>query len=133
MSDKIEVGDRVHDFCYGNGTALALHLAADGECWVWSEYDKPKTCYGTRITDLTRIEPEKVALTVGQKVRLSVGSSEGRVGIIKDLREEAYVEIDDSRETTVHWPPLRIWKLSSELEPVPSPCPECKGSGVASE
>ena len=129
MNDTIKVGDRVHDFCYGNGTVLALHLASDGECWVWSEYDKPKTCYGTRVTDLTRIEPEPHTLTVGQKVRLS----EGRVGIIKDLREEAYVEIDDSRETTVHWPPLRIWKLSSELEPVPAPCPTCKGGGKASE
>ena len=132
MNDTIKVGDRVRTIWNHEGTVLAIHVNKSGQRWIWTEFDKGD-CHGFRDTDFTRIEPEKVALTVGQKVRLSVGSSEGRVGIIKDLREEAYVEIDDSRETTVHWPPLRIWKLSSELEPVPSPCPECKGSGVASE
>ena len=123
MSNAIKVGDRVWASGLGDGRMLAIH---DDYGWVlWNTHDH---CTA-RLDSLTRIEPEPVTLTVGQRVRLC----EGRVGVIKDLREEAYVEIDDSREITVHSPPLRIWKLSSELEPVPEPCPECKGSGVASE
>ena len=123
MND-IKVGDRVHDFCYGNGTALALHLAAGGECWVWSEYDKPKTCYGTRITDLTRIEPEKVVLTprfaVGQRLRLRGDHSHI---FIADRIEILYQDSGN---------PMQSW-YEDALEPVPEPCPECKGSGIASE
>ena len=123
MND-IKVGDRVRGIRSGNDWVV---MGIDGDL-AWLKSDEGE--YTERFCEvLTRIEPEPVALTVGQKVRLS----EGRVGIIKDLREEAYVEIDDSRETTVHWPPLRIWKLSSELEPVPAPCPTCKGGEKASE
>jgi preprotein translocase subunit YajC len=123
--NEIKVGDRVRTTWGEEGIVLGIHTNSSGERWLWTEFDKSHQCWGFTDEHLTLISPEPVTLTVGQKVRLS----EGRVGIIKDLREEAYVEIDDSRETTVHWPPLRIWKLSSELEPVPSPCPECKGSG----
>ena len=129
MNDTIKVGDRVR----GKATGRKYLVLAIYEDMAWILHEETDLTSSVGFQYLTRIEPEKVALTVGQKVRLSVGSSEGRVGIIKDLREEAYVEIDDSRETTVHWPPLRIWKLSSELEPVPAPCPTCKGGGKASE
>ena len=122
MSDKIEVGDRVHDFCYGNGTVLALHLALDGECWVWSEYDKPKTCYGTRITDLTRLDPEPVTLTpkyaVGQEVKF-------QGGIYSISIEKVVVAYE-----LTGWFGLRA---EDSLEPAPEPCPKCKGSGKASE
>ena len=126
MND-IKVGDRVHDFCYGNGTALALHLAADGECWVWSEYDKPKTCYGTRITDLTHIEPEPVVLTpkyaVAQRLRTSplrLNTTADNIYVVKG--PVVGYELESGG-----------WLPESLLSPIPDPCPECGGSGVASE
>ena len=128
MNDTIKVGDRVYRWVDRDAGYV---LRATRGPWAWIERDDGtfRTVGLGSLAKLTPIEPEPVTLTVGQRVRLC----EGRVGVIKDLREEAYVEIDDSREITVHSPPLRIWKLSSELEPVPEPCPECKGSGKASE
>ena len=121
MSDKIKVGDRVEARVYGRATVIGEHIAFGGKRWLWIEYDSGHECYGVQATQLTRIEPEPVVLTpkygVGQRVNF-IG--QGKVHL-------AGVEVGYHSEK---WGGL--W-AESLLEPIPTPCPTCKGSGKASE
>ena len=121
MSDKIKVGDRVEARVYGRATVIGEHIAFGGKRWLWIEYDSGHECYGVQATQLTRIEPEPVVLTpkyaVGQRVRLCGANTateviENRIACRLESGGYYYEDI---------------------LEPIPEPCPECKGSGVASE
>jgi hypothetical protein len=74
MNDTIKVGDRVRGASFGNGTVIGLHTAKDGGSWAWVEYDDEPDCFGSKVQNLTRIEPEPVTVTVkyppGTRVRL---------------------------------------------------------------
>jgi hypothetical protein len=118
MSDEIKVGNRVR------GQMSGKEYKALGICgnWVWilapgcTEPITVANCY------LTLISPEPVTLRakykMGERVRSTLTNSVYRVaGIasIQYLTEEGYI-IDEHNS-----------------EPVPAPCPTCKGSGKASE
>ena len=118
MSSKIDVGDRVRSICHDSGTVLALHTAEDGKEWAWVQWhDEYYECFGVKLSDLTRIEPETVTL----RPRYGVGE---RVNFIGQGKVQlAGVEVGYHIEK---WGGL--WP-ESLLEPVPTPCPTCKGSG----
>jgi len=120
MSNKIKVGDRV---LFGPKADSSPHIVAaiiGEDAWV-----KPTFYVGMGfiqpLDSLTRIEPEPVVLTpkygVGQRVNF-IG--QGKVHL-------AGVEVGYHIEK---WGGL--W-AESLLEPIPTPCPTCKGSGKASE
>ena len=115
MNDTIKVGDRVWASGLGDGRMLAIH---DDYGWVlWNTHDH---CTA-RLDSLTRIEPEPVTLRPKYVV-------EQRVRTAQNKTETVIKGIFITYETTN----LGTWD-EAELEPVPEPCPECKGSGKASE
>jgi len=116
MSDEIKVGNRVR------GQMSGKEYKALGICgnWVWilapgcTEPITVANCY------LTLISPEPVTLTpkyaVGQEVESPAGKRTiCQVFVAYRMREYA------------------AWWAEGQLQPVPEPCPTCKGSGKASE
>jgi len=118
MND-IQVGDRVHPDGYGDNVTLRVVAIEGNEAWLVDFMGVHRT---HRLAALTRISPEKVVLTpkyvVGQRVRSTLTDT---IYTIEALGRTTY------RTTT------GCTVDESNLEPVPEPCPECKGSGVASE
>jgi len=118
MNDTIKVGDRVR-LAGSDTSGLYTVLALDRDrAWVRADAGGH---YNFCALELIRIEPEKVTLmpkyAVGESVRTAGNKTET---VIKGI----FI----TYETTN----LGTWD-ESELEPVPAPCPECKGSGKASE
>ena len=116
MND-IQVGDRVRGIRSGNDWVV---MGIDGNM-AWLKSDGGE--YTERFCKvLTRIEPEPVTVTpkyaVGQRVRSTLT---GTIYTIEALVRTTY------RTTT------GCYLDESNLEPVPTPCPKCKGSGKASE
>ena len=114
MNDIIRVGDL---------TDCGRVVAIDGPvAWTRNELNGHHT---VSLVGLTRIEPEKVVLTP----RFAVGQEVKKHGLGEAL------SIEDITVTyAVNIPMLgRVWWRECDLEPVPKLCPECKGSGVASE
>ena len=113
MSDAIKVGDRVETLGHRTGYVQGIY---GNRAWVLFASHELNTLY---LSDLTRIEPEPVVLTpkygVGQRVNF-IG--QGKVHL-------AGVEVGYHIEK---WGGL--W-AESLLEPIPEPCPTCKGSGVS--
>ena len=121
MSDAIKVGDRV---LFGPKADSSPHIVAaiiGEDAWV-----KPTFYVGMGfiqpLDSLTRIEPEKVVLTPkygkGDRVR---GRHSHQIYTIEEPIDIKY-RTAEGFNVTEH-----------EVCPVPEPCPECKGSGVASE
>ena len=116
MNDTIKVGDRVRT----RSDCEVIVLGIDGGR-AWVRYTETGVHHEVCMSTLTHIEPEPVTLTpkygVGQRVNF-IG--QGKVQL-------AGVEVGYHIEK---WGGL--WP-ESLLEPVPTPCPLCKGSGKASE
>ena len=114
MSDKIKVGDRVLNPGFGERTVVAV----DGNsAWI---RDKDGWQCVAKLSNLTRIEPEPGTLSLGQVVRRKRDAD--RTGVVTGL--EARIRWGDCLYENV---PIEV------LEPVPTPCPTCKGSGKSSE
>ena len=120
MNDTIRVGELVKIVPWkGFAKVLSLHTASTGKQWAWIEWEDGY-CASVGAADLTRIEPEPGTLSLGQVVRRKRDAD--RTGVVTGL--EARIRWGDCLYENV---------LIEVLEPVPEPCPECKGSGVASE
>jgi len=124
MNDTIKVGDRVqHAFSTeAHGTVLAA-----GPEWLYVHYDNGHN-EAWLTANCRRIEPEKVTLmpkyAVGENVQSYVaGAKKGRWTVV-EVRVDYLIKLPDG--TLDH-------RVEFQLEPVPEPCPECKGWGVASE
>jgi len=116
MSDNINVGDRVRGAFTGrSGTVIAI---TEQRAWIRNSGEP----FTIPLCNLTRIEPEPVTLTakygIGDRVRSTLSGSVYRVAAIASIqyRTEEGPIIDEHNS-----------------EPVPTPCPTCKGSGKASE
>jgi len=111
--DEIRVGDRVR----GPGIRQSgSEVVAIGELEAWVRFEQGS--HGTYLlSDLTRIEPEKVALTP----KYEVGQTVKKHGL-----GEA-VSIENITVTyAVNIPLLgRVWWRESDLEAVPEPCDKC--------
>jgi hypothetical protein len=124
MNDTIRVGDRVKDnVTCATGTVLYLKFP-----WAWVLSDAASTPETWPAGKFTRIEPEKVTLmpkyAVGENVQSYVaGAKKGRWTVV-EVRVDYLIKLPDG--TLDH-------RVEFQLEPVPEPCPECKGWGVASE
>ena len=116
MND-IQVGDRVHPDGYGDNVTQGVVAIEGNEAWLVDFMGVHRT---HRLSDLTRIEPEKVALTPKYKMGQEVESPAGKRTI---------------REVFVAYRMRSYggWWTEDQLKAVPEPCPECKGSGVANE
>ena len=121
MSDTIKVGDRVRGASFGNGTVIGLHTAKDGGSWAWVEYDDEPDCFGSKVQNLTRIEPEPVMLRPKYKKDERVRTKGGREITV----DRVFIGYESQ--------PCLEWWEEDQLEPAPEPCPKCKGSGKASE
>ena len=119
MSDKIKVGDRVHPDRYGDNVTQRVAAVEGDEAWLVNSKGDHLT---HRLSNLTRIEPEPVTLTakygVGEKVRIK--SIAGCAGESVVSRPSLFYDLG--------W---RGWWREDKLEPIPTPCPTCKGSGVS--
>ena len=117
MSDEIKVGDRVKR---SSGTCVYTVLALDDKGLAWIQTENSTLGMIVHLSTLTRIEPEPVTLTpkyaVGQRVRSTLT---GTIYTIEALVRTTY------RTTT------GCTVDESNLEPVPTPCPTCKGTGVS--
>jgi len=118
MSDEIKVGDRVKRSSW---TCVYTVLALDDKGLAWIQTENSTLGMIVHLSTLTRIESEPVVLTPKYAV-------EQRVRTAQNKTETVIKGILITYETTN----LGTWD-EAELEPVPEPCPECKGSGVASE
>ena len=122
MNDKIKVGDRVR----GNHGGAAWTVVGIGGNTAWLRAGKDN--YTVRLLEvLTRIEPEKVVLTpkyaVAQRLRTSplrLNTTADNIYVVKG--PVVGYELESGG-----------WLPESLLSPIPDPCPECGGSGVASE
>jgi len=119
MNDTIKVGDRVYRWVDRDAGYV---LRATRGPWAWIERDDGtfRTVGLGSLAKLTPIEPEPVALTPKYGVGQEVESPAGKRTICQVFvayRMRDYV----------------AWWAEGQLEPVPAPCPECKGSGKASE
>ena len=125
MSDEIKVGDRVHPDGYGDNVTQRVVAIEGNEAWL---VDFMGNHYTHRLSKLTRIEPEKVALTpkypVGSNVKFYAVDSKEPVCKVIEARLDYLLERPDGS---------RVCWTEFQLEPVPTPCPLCKGSGKASE
>ena len=115
---EIKVGDRVLNPGFGERTVVAV----DGNsAWI---RDKDGWQCVAKLSNLTRIEPELVVLTpkyaAGQRLRLRGDHSHI---FVADRIEILYQDSGN---------PMQSW-YEDVLEPVPTPCRTCKGSGKASE
>jgi len=120
MNDTIKVGDRVYRWVDRDAGYV---LRATRGPWAWIERDDGTfRTVGLGSLALTRIEPEKVVLTPkygkGDRVR---GRHSHQIYTIEEPIDIKY-RTAEGFNVTEH-----------EVCPVPEPCPECKGSGVASE
>ena len=118
MSDEIKVGDRVHVSVEYDGIVCVLD--GDEAC---VEDDDGIHCTHV-LSELTRLDPEPVTLRakypVGSKVKFyAVDSNEPTYDVIEARIDYLLERPDGSR--TCH--------TEFQLEPVPTPCPTCKGSG----
>ena len=110
MSDNINVGDRVRGAFTGrSGTVIAIT-----EQWAWIRNSgEPFTI---PLCNLTRIELEKITLTprfgIGEKVKIRFGEVVKINAVVVAYRDNE------------NW----LW-AEDQLEPIPTPCPTCKGSG----
>jgi len=117
MSDKIKVGDRVRISVYdGFHDATVLALDAD---WAWVLQDHDRRGYtSVSLAKLTLISPEPVTLRakygVGQRVRSTL------TGLTYTIKGPIRATYRMTNGFVVD---------ESNLEPVPTPCPTCKGSG----
>ena len=116
--EEFKVGDEVRRSGWECGYTI-LALDDTGHAWIRSEHSRLGLI--VQISSLTRIEPEPVVLTPKYAV-------EQRVRTAQNKTETVIKGILITYETTN----LGTWD-EAELEPVPEPCPECKGSGKASE
>ena len=119
MSNAIKVGDKVKRSSW---TCVYTVLALDDKGLAWIQTENSTLGMIVHLSTLTRIEPEKVTpkYAVGEKVRLKNDALDfpGEVGRVIHLGY--YVS------RTGYW---GVWVAESKLEPVPTPCPTCKGSG----
>jgi hypothetical protein len=114
MNDTIRVGDRVEHIGFGQRVVIAI---VGDQAWIRDgNFDVI-----ARTKNLTRIEPEKVTLTPKYKKDERVRTKGGREITV----DRVFIGYESQ--------PCLEWWEEGQLEPVPEPCPECKGSGVASD
>ena len=119
MSDEIKVGDRVYRWVDRDAGYV---LRATRGPWAWIERDDGtfRTVGLGSLAKLTRIEPEPVTLTPryvkGQRVKVRNGD-----------------EVTIAHPFIAYRTNYNCTYAEDQLEPVPTPCPTCKGSGKASE
>jgi len=121
MND-IQVGELVKVVPWkGFAKVLSLHTASTGKQWAWIEWEDGY-CASVKAADLTRIEPEKVTPKYAVNQRRRLRGDHSHIFVADRIK----ILYQDSGNPTESW-------YEDALEPVPEPCPECKGSGVASE
>jgi len=116
MSDEIKVGEVAKAVPWkGFAKVLSLHTASTGKQWAWIEWEDGY-CASVGAFDLTRIELEKITLTprfgIGEKVKIRFGEVVKINAVVVAYRDNE------------NW----LW-AEDQLEPIPTPCPTCKGSG----
>ncbi|RPJ39948.1 MAG: hypothetical protein EHM35_00915 [Planctomycetaceae bacterium] len=137
---EIKVGDRVRASWGPVGTVLATHTSKKGMPWLWIEYDSSGDCYGNDCIDqFALIPPEPEVLTPKYKVKDRV-TIKG-AGCAGNRTVYRIAEVADTIRYGLEWdadPPCGISAgrtlatyVADELEPAPSPCPVCKGTGVS--
>jgi hypothetical protein len=136
MNDTIKVGDRV-ETRNSHRTGCVQGIYHD-QAWILLDSDEMETLH---LSVLTRIEPEPVVLTpkyaIGQNVTIKGAGRAGEQTVYR------IAEVADTIRYALEWDASPLGSISAgrtlatytadQLEPVPEPCPECKGSGVASE
>lgn len=114
---EIKVGERVRTTWGHEGTIICI---SGNSGWVKMGEDSHETWW---LPDCTRIEPEPVVLTatyrIGQKVRVRTGGCEFTVNRMSMGYLADVPSLGD------------VWFREDTIEPVPTPCPACKGSGVS--
>jgi hypothetical protein len=119
MNDTIKVGDRVR----GKATGRKYLVLAIYEDMAWILHEETDLTSSVGFQYLTRIEPEKVALTPKYVVAQRLRTSPLRLNITADNIYVVKGPVVGYELESGGWLP------ESLLFPIPEPCPTCKGSG----
>jgi len=113
MSDKIKVGDRVQWGLHSDSTPHILVAVHGSEAWVRPIYYEGSGQI-VPVSELTRIEAPTLTPKYAEDETVMVGA--GWHVSVKEL-EVGYLMSDG------------IWYRERYVNPVPDPCPACKGTG----
>ena len=107
---EIKVGDRVHVSAEYDGIVCVL----DGD-EAWVEDDDGIHCTHV-LSELTRLDPEPVTLRAKYKAEERVRARNGD-------------EVTIAHPFIAYRTNYNFTYAEDQLEPIPTPCPTCKGSG----